>query len=108
MAATSSRGPGGHEADQRYRFMLFVAGNEMNSRLALENLRLICETHLKGRYELEVIDVFEDYERAHQERVLVTPALIALLPERRVALLGNLSDTKRVLSSLGVGEVQSA
>lgn len=85
---------------EKFRLRLFVAGNEPNSQQARENLTQLCERHLKGRYELDVIDVFKDFGVALAEGVLVTPALIRVAPPPRVTVLGSLSDTQQVLAAL--------
>jgi len=97
--------PGGDSGPVRrpgetYAFRLFVAGGEPNSQQAVENLTRLCETHLKGRYEIEVVDVLEDFRTALENNVLVTPALNLVAPPPPVTLLGNLSDTPKVLDSL--------
>jgi circadian clock protein KaiB len=98
-APTGSNGSGG---DQKLRLRLFVAGDEPNSRQARHNLEHLCQDYLDGRAEVEIIDVLKDFRAAVAERVLVTPALIIGTPPSRVVVLGNLSDTPRVLAALGV------
>ena len=85
-----------------YVFHLFVAGASPNSSRAIANLQEICETHLKGRYHLEVIDVYQQAERARQESLVALPQLIkrSPLPERK--FIGDLSDRTRVLKGLGL------
>jgi circadian clock protein KaiB len=90
----------------KFRLLLFVAGNEPNSQQARENLTHLCEGHLQGRYELDVIDVFKDFGTALEEGVLVTPALIRVAPLPRVTVLGSLSDTQRVLDALRLSGVE--
>jgi circadian clock protein KaiB len=75
-----------------YHFRLFVAGDEPNSKLARENLTKLCRQHLKGDYELEVVDVLEDFQAALENNVLITPTLV----------VGTLSDTEKVLAALGL------
>ena len=91
-----SAGAGG----ETYRLRLFVAGDEPNSRQARENLVRLCEEHLERRYELEIIDVLEDFRPALQDGVLVTPTLLLVAPPPRVMVLGNLSDTPKALRAL--------
>ena len=83
-----------------YVLRLFVAGDERNSRRAKANLARICRTHLEGRCEVEVVDVFEDFQAALDERVLVTPSLILAAPLPRATVVGDLSDTDSVLAAL--------
>jgi circadian clock protein KaiB len=83
-----------------YVFRLFVAGNESNSTHARANLARLCEEHLKGRYQIDIVDVLEDSAMALKHSVLLTPMLIMLKPRLGVSVLGNLSDTKKVLATL--------
>ena len=88
--------PGG----ETYVFRLFVAGNESNSSQARGNLARLCEEHIKGRFKIDAVDVLKDATAAHKNNVLVTPTLILIKPLPKVTLLGNLSDTRRVLAAL--------
>lgn len=83
-----------------YRLRLFVAGNTARSRLAIENLRLFCALHLKGRFDLEVIDIYQQPELAERNQVVAAPTLLRIepLPMRRI--VGDLSRTDRVLKGL--------
>lgn len=85
-----------------YHLQLFVAGASANSVRAITNLKQICEAHLAGRYSLEVIDVHQQKQRAELEQLIALPLLIkrSPLPERR--LIGDLSDTTKVLTGLGL------
>lgn len=98
-APIGSNGSGGNQA---LRLRLFVAGDEPKSRQARLNLERLCHDYLDGTVEVEIIDVLKDFRAAVADRVLVTPALIAGTPPSRVVVLGNLSDTARVLAALGV------
>lgn len=82
-----------------YDLRLFVAGKEPNSRVAVKNITQILETRLKNKWRLMIIDVFEDYEIAIAENIVVTPALIVDRPVK-TRLLGNLEDRDRVLAVL--------
>jgi circadian clock protein KaiB len=86
----------------KYIFHLFVAGASPNSSRAIRNLHEICETHLKGEYHLEVIDVYQQVERAKQESLVALPLLIRRLPLPQRKLVGDLSDRPKVLKSLGL------
>lgn len=88
----------------RYLFTLFVAGASDLSGRAIANIRELFEFHLEGRYDLEVVDVYRDIETTTASNVLAAPTLIreSPLPKRR--LVGDLSDTTRVLHVLGVAE----
>lgn len=81
---------------------MFVTGATPNSTRAITNIRNICESYLKGRYELKIFDVYQDVELARQEQIIALPLLIKKhpLPERK--LIGDLSETEKVLKALGV------
>ena len=89
---------------ETYVFRLFVASDEPNSEQARENLTRLCETHLPGRCEIETVDVLEDFRTALENNVLVTPAVILVAPPPPVTIVGNLSDTKKVLVSLRLAQ----
>jgi len=88
--------PGG----ETYVFRLFVVGKESNSTQARVNLARLCEEHLKGHYQIKIVDVLQDAATAHKHNVLVTPTLILIKPIPTVTLFGNLSDTRQVLAAL--------
>jgi circadian clock protein KaiB len=85
-----------------FKFRLYIAGNAQNSAMATANLAAICEGHLLGRCEVEVVDVFLEPGRALDDRVFMTPTLLkyAPLPARRI--VGTLSEVAPVLAALGV------
>ena len=87
---------------ESYVLRLFVTGASPNSVRAIANLKEICETHLKGKYSLEVIDIYQQSIIAEIEQIIALPLLIKKypLPERR--LIGDMSDTKKVLHGLGL------
>jgi circadian clock protein KaiB len=83
-----------------YKMILFVVGDERNSRQARENIERFCEKHLQGRSEIEVIDVLVNYKKALECRVLITPALVVLSPPPTVRIAGTLEDASRVRAAL--------
>ena len=85
---------------QRYTLRLFVVGMSPRSAMAIRNLRALCERWLKGRYDLEVIDVYHHPELAGQAQIIAMPTVVksSPLPVRR--LIGDLTDTRRVLAGL--------
>lgn len=85
-----------------YLFRLYVAGQTERSRVALANLRLLCENHLKGRYELDVIDAAERPDLAEEERILATPVVIRVAPLPQLWVIGDLSDHRRAAAALGL------
>lgn len=83
-----------------FRLRLFVTGRSARSEMAIANLRRICESELDGRYQMEIIDVLEDPQRAEDERILATPTLIKEVPPPSRRIVGDLSDTDKVLAGL--------
>lgn len=81
---------------------LYVAGGAPNLVQARANLAAICQQYLKGRYQLEIVDVFEQPLRALADGVIVTPSLIKLSPPPATQVVGNLSDKNNVLLALGL------
>jgi circadian clock protein KaiB len=93
------------KAKASYKFRLFVAGDAQNSAQALANLNTICEQHLHGRYEIEVVDVFREPLRALAEKVLMTPMLVKLSPLPALRIVGTLSETRTVLDAVGLAGI---
>ena len=85
--------------DQRRRLLLFVAGDEPNSMRAQANL---AESEAAADFDLEVVDVLEDFERALSHSILVTPALLVEQREGKVMIVGDLSDRERLHEVLAV------
>jgi circadian clock protein KaiB len=81
---------------------LYVAGSTPQSSRAITNLKTICETHLKDRYDLKVVDLYEQMDRAGDDQIDVTPTLIRHFPLPVRRLVGNLSQIERVLETLDV------
>lgn len=95
--------PGYEKAEEsNYKLSLFVTGASPNSSRAITNLKNICETHLKGRYELEIIDVYQQPKIAESEQVIALPLLIKRLPSPVRRLIGDMSDVDKVLRGLGL------
>jgi circadian clock protein KaiB len=83
-----------------YLLRLFVTGASPRTAVAIANLRRICDQELPGQYDLEIIDVLEFPELAEDERILATPTLIKSLPLPLRRVIGDLSDTEKVLLGL--------
>jgi circadian clock protein KaiB len=81
---------------------LFVTGASSRSATAIANLRRICDQELEGQYDLEIIDVQEFPDLAEDEKILATPTLIKSLPLPLRRVIGDLSDTEKVLFGLEV------
>jgi circadian clock protein KaiB len=86
----------------KYLLRLFVTGASPRTGTAIANLQRICEQELEGQYELEIIDVLEFPEVAEDEKILATPTLIKSLPLPLRRVIGDLSDTEKVLLGLEV------
>ena len=86
--------------EQQYVLRLFVTGMTQRSTEAIAAIKAICEQHLKGRYDLEVIDIYQRPELAKEAQIVAAPTLVKQLPEPLRRLIGNLSDKERVLIGL--------
>jgi len=86
--------------EHRYQLRLYVVGATAASQRAIANLRQICETELGGRYELEVIDIYQQPSLAEGEQIIAAPTLIKELPPPVRRLVGDMSDRDRVLLGL--------
>jgi circadian clock protein KaiB len=88
--------------EDHYVLRLFITGASINSRRAVVNLKEICETHIKDRYSLEIIDVYQQKSIAEKEQIIALPLLIKSKPEPVRRLVGDMSDTQKVLDGLGI------
>jgi circadian clock protein KaiB len=91
----------GHEAAWWY-LRLYVAGQSAKSLRAFANLKVLCEDHLAGHYEIEIIDLMDDPSLAGGDDILALPTLVRRLPPPLRKVIGDLSDTERVLVGLRV------
>jgi circadian clock protein KaiB len=87
-------------AAQAYQLRLYVAGQTPKSILAFRNLKQICEDNLRGRYEIEIIDLLQNPQLARGDQILAVPTLVRRLPEPIKKIIGDLSNTERVLVGL--------
>ena len=87
---------------ERHHFRLFVTGMTPRSVRAIENARSLCKQHLADRYDLDIVDLYRDTARARTDDIVATPTLVRMRPLPRRLLVGDLSDTRRVLRSLGL------
>ena len=83
-----------------WKLRLYVAGQTTKSLTAFGNLKQICESHLKGRYSIEVIDLVEQPQLSKGDQILAIPTLVRRLPQPVRKIIGDLSDTERVLVGL--------
>jgi len=88
------------ETEERWELRLYVAGQTPKSVRAFGNLKQLCETHLAGRYSIEVIDLVENPQLADGDQIVAIPTLVRKLPEPMRKIIGDLSNTERVLVGL--------
>lgn len=88
--------------NETYVLRLYVSGMTARSTAAINNLSAICEEHLKGRFELEVIDIYKNPELAGHEQIVATPTLVKKLPLPLRSFVGTLSDEERILIGLNL------
>ncbi len=81
---------------------LFITGATPNSTRAVNNIKMICEEYIPGRYLLEIIDVYQQSSIAEQEQLVALPLLIKKYPSPERRMIGDLSDTNKVLRGLGL------
>jgi len=87
-----------------WELRLYVAGQTPKSLAAFANLKKICEEHLAGQYHIEVIDLLKKPQLASGDQILAIPTLVRKLPEPIRKIIGDLSDTERVLVGLNLRE----
>jgi circadian clock protein KaiB len=93
----------GETADSvEFVLRLFITGATPNSIRAVTNIRRICDEHLKGRFSLEIVDVYQQQTIAEQEQLIALPLLIKKYPAPQRRIIGDLSDTQKVLKGLGL------
>jgi circadian clock protein KaiB len=85
-----------------FNLRLYVAGQTAKSIRAVANLKVLCEEHLKGRYRIEVIDLLEHPQMARGDQIVAIPTLVIKLPQPVRKIIGDLSDTDRVLVGLAL------
>lgn len=98
----SARPPADPAATAMVVLCLYVVDQAPNSAQAVDNLKAICARYLNGNFELEIVDVIEFPQRAMADGVIVTPCLTKLGPSPTARIVGNLSDTDKVMRALGI------
>ena len=88
------------EETEFWQLRLYVAGQTPKSLSALANLNRICEEHLEGKYSIEVVDLMEHPELAQSDQIVALPTLVRQLPQPLRKIIGDLSNTERVLVGL--------
>lgn len=81
---------------------LYVSGMSQKSMEAIENIKRLCNEHLKDSFDLEIIDIYKHPEVASEQHIVFSPSLIKQLPLPKRTLIGNLDDTDKVVKALGI------
>lgn len=89
---------------EKYILILYISGATPRSTRAIENIRQLCEEYLKDRYVLEVVDIYQNPEKARDEQVVAAPTLIKKLPLPLRRFIGDLSNSERILIGLEIKE----
>ncbi len=89
-----------YRSHQEYVLHLYITGTTPRSMRAIANIKNICENYLKGRYQLEVIDIYEKPKLAKEEQIIASPTLIKKFPLPLRRFIGDLSDTEHILFGL--------
>ncbi len=89
-------------SNAHYVLRLYVAGLTPRSQRAIDNLKAICEEHLRARYDLEVIDIFQQPQLAKAEQVIAAPTLVKELPPPLRKFIGDMSQTQKILVGLEI------
>jgi circadian clock protein KaiB len=90
-----------------WELRLYVAGRSAKSLTAFDNLKRICEEHLAGRYEIEVVDLVENPQLAENDQIVAIPTLVRKLPEPLRKIVGDLRNTERALVGLQLRPARS-
>jgi circadian clock protein KaiB len=91
---------GSHSLEAKYVLRLYINGSTLKSTRAVKNIKQVCEEHLDGRYNLEIIDICHHVNLARDEQIVAVPTLIKRLPQPLRRLIGDLSDHEKVLLGL--------
>jgi circadian clock protein KaiB len=94
-----------NEEAAAYVLRLFITGASPNSIRAVENLNALCEKYIPGQYELKIIDIHQQPELAQDEDIVALPLLIKKAPGKERRMIGDMSNTNKVLKGLGLPEI---
>jgi circadian clock protein KaiB len=94
-------------AEDRWQLRLYIAGKTAKSVAAFTNLKKLCEEHMPGKYEIEVIDLLENPQLARGDQIVAIPTLVRKLPEPMRKIIGDLSNTERTLVGLQLRSLNS-
>jgi circadian clock protein KaiB len=94
----------GESSKNHYVLRLYVTGITPKSRVAIRNIKKICEENLRGRYDLEVIDIYQQPDFIREEQILAAPTLIKKLPLPLRKIMGDMSKTERIMLGLDLAK----
>lgn len=106
MNDTPEKAGGEEDEDKEWILRLYVAGQTPKSLRAYKNLKKIAEEHLAGKYRIELIDLLENPKLAKGDQIVAIPTLVRQLPEPMRKIIGDLSNTERVLVGLDLKPVE--
>ena len=89
-------------APEKYVLRLYVTGLTPRSTRAITNVREVCDQHLRGRYELEIVDVYQQPARISSDQIVATPTLVKCEPGPRRFVIGDMADRQRLMFGLGL------
>ncbi|MDW0170667.1 MAG: circadian clock KaiB family protein [Nitrososphaeraceae archaeon] len=95
------------EAVAEWQLLLYIAGQTPKSIRALENIKKYAEEHLKGKYSIEIIDLFKNPQLAEGDQILAVPTLVRKFPEPIRKIIGDLSNEERVLVGLNIKPIKA-
>jgi circadian clock protein KaiB len=101
-APVRKKTPSRRQTKAKYLLRLYVTGTTGKSVRAIQNVRRICEEHLQGLYDLEVVDIYKNLPLARGDQIIAAPTLIKRLPAPLRRLIGDMSDEQRVLVGLDI------
>jgi circadian clock protein KaiB len=94
------------EQDEKWELRLYTAGQTPRSLAAIKNLRKVCDEHLAGRYDIEIVDLLKNPRLAKDHQIVAIPTLVRKLPQPIRKIIGDLSDTERTLVGLQLTQVR--
>jgi circadian clock protein KaiB len=103
-----SEGLPGYSSGEVWKLRLYIAGQSPKSLQAFANLKILCQEHLAGQYDLEIVDLVEHPSRARSDDILAIPTLVRSLPTPLRKIIGDLSNTELVLVGLNVAPAAAA
>ena len=100
QSAPAADDPSAEQPEEQWELRLYTAGQTPKSILAFNNLKRICEEHMPGRYQIEVVDLMRNPRLAKEDQIVAIPTLVRKLPQPLRKIIGDLSDTERTLVGL--------